>query len=356
VAAAIRKRIADGVPGAGEYLPAIRELCEEHDVCIDTVSRALRLLEGEGLIAAEARRGYRVQARVNDPDRGCPIAVVVESAEGRWTLLDAGLIDALQKRARAMGRSLLAVGLSGRDPGTVVEQLVASRAWGVVLDATEPKLLDAVQRAGLCVVLAETWDEGGRFDTVVQDGFRGALAATTHLVSRGHERIGWVGLDTRNGHPQVIERYAGAVAGLARAGRALLPDLCVAGSISNLADIRGRARALLSRPDHPTAILSLWQDVAAAVVQAAEDAGRVPGRDFELVGWDTEESYPGRFRSLFRRGRVQPAITWSMARMAEAALDRLEERRRHPHSPALTLEISTQLRLGDSSPGLWKKG
>ena len=63
--------------------------------------------------------------------------------------------------------------------------------------------------------------------------------------------------------------------------------------MGNPALARQRARDLLAR--RPGAVLTLWQEMTAALVSAARDAGQVPGRDFEMVGWSTEEGYATDF-------------------------------------------------------------
>ena len=74
LAAALKADISGARVAAGGYLPGERQLAEAHAVAPMTARRALKKLEAEGLIAAEARRGWRVLARANDPDRGAPIA------------------------------------------------------------------------------------------------------------------------------------------------------------------------------------------------------------------------------------------------------------------------------------------
>ena len=70
--------IESGRFAGGEFLPTVRELSARYGVARKTVNRALKVLECDGLVAAEPRQGYRVLARAGDPDQGCPIALVTQ--------------------------------------------------------------------------------------------------------------------------------------------------------------------------------------------------------------------------------------------------------------------------------------
>jgi DNA-binding LacI/PurR family transcriptional regulator len=104
------------------------------------------------------------------------------------------------------------------------------------------------------------------------------------------------------------------------------------------------ARKMLAHPQRPTAIFALWQNFQIAVAKAAAELGLVLGKDLEMVGWSSAESYESQYVSQFV-GTVPPAVTWSVATMVETAMARLEERRNNPQLPVIHLRIPTQLRL-----------
>jgi len=341
----LRSEIGSGQLGAGQHLPSVRSLSRDRGLACDTVHRALKELAGEGLIVAEPRRGYRVLARANDPDRGCPVALVLRTAREDWNQLDAGLAAEFQRAALAMGRPLLAVGAGGSPAAKVMEQLAAARAWGAVLSDTSPDLLAEIRRAGLPAIVAENWALERELDTVCQDDFRGSMAAALYLADRGHERIAWFGSKPERRNMHTAGRFAGAVAGLAAVGQRLCPELTFETETLDVGELTEEARRLLSRPDRPKAILAMWQDKTEALARAAAGLGLVPGRDFEMVGWCTDEGYDSFYAPLFGSGPVPPAVTWSRALLARTALAQLEQRRAHPELPALHLSIPTRLRF-----------
>jgi len=348
----MRKSILSGKIAAGDYLPPVRELCATHELSMDTVCRALGALESEGLIAAEPRQGYRVLARANDPERGCPLAVIMPAERRQWDELVVGLVEEIRVAAATRGRALLAIGVQGMDADSVIEQLRAAKAWGALVSVDDPLILRALSGAGVPMVLVETWAQGSGIDTIVQDGFRGAMAAAEWLVGRGHRRIAWFGHNPRNGHPQVVERFAGALAGMVRAGLDLPEELRFCSDAADPAGLAGAARRLLAGPERPEAVLALWQPQCQALATAAREMGLIPGKDFSMVGWVTTESVTSSYAPFFAGGEAPPAVTWSVRAMAETALARLEERRAKPLAPPITLEIPAELMVfgGSAAP------
>jgi DNA-binding LacI/PurR family transcriptional regulator len=106
----------------------------------------------------------------------------------------------------------------------------------------------------------------------------------------------------------------------------------------------------LDRPDRPTAVLALWQEMTSALVAAARQLGLVPGREFEMVGWANEELYESAYLPLFAGGPVPPAVVWSIAEMAGVAVSALKQRRTEPGAPPRHLRVPAKLRAGRGAP------
>jgi len=347
LAATLRLDIGAGRNAPGGYLPTERQLAGAHGVAPMTARRALKVLEKEGLIAAEPRRGYRVMARANAPDLGAPLAYVLAPHPGPelWDELHRALLAGFQQAAAERGWTLMAVGCEDLSPDAVVGRLRSARVCGAVLDTPGRELIDCVQRAGVPALTVDDWREDLEIDSVVQDGFRGGVLAASWLAARGHRRIGWLG--PVGVSRQGLERFGGACAALAARGLEIPP-----GARAPLADPEApegvrRARRLLSRRGRPTAVLALWQGSTAALVRAARELRLVPGRDFEMVGWSTEDAYASGFRPQFNGGPVPPAVVWDVGTLARTTIARLAERRANPELPPITMKVATRLRLAE---------
>ena len=344
LAAELRTAIQEGAFKAGEMLPTERELSAKHGLAVMTVRRALRSLEAEGLLAVVPRRGCRVLAAANDPLRGCPLAHLhAYPADEALDGVQSAINLALQTAAARRGWSTLSAHLGGRGAAEVLDGLRTARAWGLVLEATDPGLLELVGRSGLPAVMVNAWSEGAPFDVVLQDNYQGGYLAAAHLLSRGHRRIAWLGPVAQSSFSR--ERLGGAAGALAAAGLPTVLDPVV-DTVGR--DLEDAALELLSRPDRPKAVLALWTDVALALAAAARKLGLVPGRDLDVVGWALE-AHLEKYRPAFAGGPVSPMVVWRVEDLARAAVARLAERRADPEMPAMRIAVGTRLVKGDAT-------
>ncbi|MHC4916545.1 MAG: substrate-binding domain-containing protein, partial [Planctomycetota bacterium] len=231
----------------------------------------------------------------------------------------------------------------GRDRRAVVEHVLGGNAWGVMLDSIDPSLQEAVLKAGLPVVMVNSWVEDAPVDVALQDNFRGGFLAADYLVKLGAKRIGWVGATSEFCHSR--ERFGGAGAGLSVHG--LRFDAADVVNVTGKQAGAERAEALerlLARSDRPEAVLAFGMAGMAAVRRAAEKTGLVLGRDIEVVGWVVEECYELHYRPIFEGGYIPPAIVWSAREMAERAVSLLAERGEGAGRRAVRACIATELK------------
>jgi LacI family transcriptional regulator len=343
----LRNSVRKGKLRSGDFLPTVRDLSQTHGVAFKTVQRALKALENEGLLVSEPRRGYRVQARAHDPNRGKPLAYINGDAgeNDPWAIYQQTLRSAIQRAAESRGWSLLAVGSAGRPQKLVMEQLRAANAWGVILDTVDPVLLDLAKHDGMPVVMLDSWNESFDLDTVLQDDYRGGYLGAQHLLSKGHEAIGWLGAINATSHSRL--RFAGANAAFVQVGRQLQGELCFETSIYAEADVRAKVQAFLKRAPHPCACLVYWLPIVAALVAEARAAGWEIGRDLEIVGWSSQEMWKS-YETIFAGGAIPATVTWSMLTAAECALERLEQRRTNVKLPPVRIHVATTV-VGDRS-------
>jgi DNA-binding LacI/PurR family transcriptional regulator len=334
--------ISTGGVDVGDLVPSVRELSREQGLAPKTVHRALKVLAAEGLLASEPGRGYRVLRRAAPRGGTGPIAYLLGQDP---TLLKPGefhdqLLAGFRAAASARGRSLLALSHHGRTVDELVEELKSVDTGGVALDTTRRDLIAAVKDAGLPAVMVDAWVEDAGVDCVMQDGFLGGTQAARYLADKGCRRIAWFG--PLGVEPHSRDRLGGAVAGLLSLGLDLPPEMRIPATV---ADQSQRAHELMSGPKPPEGIIALWLEFALELKRAADARGMVLGRDYELVGWCAEELYEHRWLPHFAGRPVAPAVSWSIATMAQTAVARMNERRENPKLAPLRVKVPTQLRL-----------
>ena len=163
--------------------------------------------------------------------------------------------------------------------------LVEKQVDGIVLvsagAADESLRLLTASRVPAVVVDREFASQG--FDTVVTDNQGGGYAATRHLLSLGHRRIGCIT------GPSLLTPSAARVTGyrqaLEEAGVPFDEELVVPGDFRSESGYE-MTRKLLGLPEPPTAIFACNDMMALGAICAVHEAGlRVPD-DVSVVGFD----------------------------------------------------------------------
>jgi LacI family transcriptional regulator len=225
---------------------------------------------------------------------------------------------------------------------TLLDRLMHGTTDGAVLMLPEESNaeLSALQESGYPFVVVDPrvqLDEG--IPAVSAANASGARAATQHLLSRGHRRIGaimgpvdWMAS---------TERLNGYRAALASAGVLPVPELVVESDFS-IESGEAAAGALLDLPDRPTAIFGFNDNVAIGALRAAAARGIRAPEELSVVGFDDSE----------QSALVTPALTTvrqplaEMGRMAVSLLLRLLE---HQRVEAMNIELATRLVVRDST-------
>jgi DNA-binding LacI/PurR family transcriptional regulator len=337
----IRSGVLTGKYPVGKYIPPTRELGDQYSVSPETVRRALKILERDELLESVPRHGFRVAGAGGMLSASCPVAYVTyfEDDLSNAHPVNWALSTALQAAASRRGWTVLGAHSAEKDLSRLSEQLMAARVWGIVLDSLDAEVLKQLSVTGLPVVMTNSWFEDIDVDAVLQDNYRGGFQAATHLAAAGAERIGWLGPVGQFRASR--ERFAGAVAALAAGGRAFEPGAV----IDTLAeDGLDRLKRLLSAKNRPDGFCAFWKDAAGKLKAAADELGLAVGTDIQVVGWAVQEFYELEHQSTWGKGQVPPAIVWQAADMAEAALDRLEARRRGLKGNAIRISVPTKLR------------
>ena len=156
---------------------------------------------------------------------------------------------------------------------------------GVILAsaALNDKNIANLQMSSLPFVFIGRYPLDPGVQTVSITDEEGAHQAVRHLVWHGHTRIAHVSGPLA--HLSAADRLAGYRAALAEAGIEFRPEYCWEGDYSQEAG-RAGTHALLSLAEPPTAIFAANDDTAIGVADALRTAGRKPGIDFPIVGFD----------------------------------------------------------------------
>ncbi|MDA8298210.1 MAG: LacI family DNA-binding transcriptional regulator [Actinomycetota bacterium] len=209
-----------GVGATGRPV-TLSDLAREARTSPSTASRALRgqgYVSGEvrtRLLAAAERLGYVPNASAQNLKHRTSkiIGVVVSDLSNQFYARVAAGIEA---ELRCSGYQMMLVG----DHNDDTEELAAARSFlalrspGVIITPIRPTVSELLAARGVAVVEVDRQLSPRSCDAVVLDNVTGAFAATSHLLSLGHRRVAFIGVETswtsdagrRLGYQQAHER------------------------------------------------------------------------------------------------------------------------------------------------------
>ena len=350
----MRNRLQDGSgPGnggnGGNGPPTIRDIAGAAGVSIATVSRVLNgrpdvsTATREAVLRVVKEQGFSMNrsARALSGGRTGLIGVTVPIVHLEYfSRILWGASEALYEHDM---RVVLCPTMHERERElSLLEMLLQGTTDGALLLLTRESndALTALERQGYPFVVLDPRHPVSESTPAVSAGhLGGAKAATEHLLSLGHRRIGVI--TGPHGWMASIQRLDGYQVSLAAAGIASEPRLIAKGNFTNDSGYWG-ALELLSLRKPPTAIFAFNDEMAVGVMRAAAERGLEIPRDLSIVGFD----------DLEKTRIVAPALTTvrqplaEMGRMAVSLLTRLLERQ---PIEAMRVELATKLVVREST-------
>lgn len=287
--------------------PTLKDVAKQAGVSTATVAR---VLHGNGYVAQQTRE--RVEAALSDT--GYQLNIVAQGLRKQQSFtighslhtitqnpFFARVALGVEERALSEGYGVFIFNAQGdaERERVGVETFIRRRVDAVVF--TTARSADNVLRvidAGIPVVQVERLALAGT-SAVLIDNYAGTREAMAHLLSLGHERIGFIGGDPSlypytKLRKQTVEeeRLAGYQDALTEAGLKVKTKLILLGRYFTLDD-RGQnnegylhMRVLLELDECPSAVFATCDLLAAGALQAIYEAGlRVP-EDISVVGFD----------------------------------------------------------------------
>ena len=244
--------------------------------------------------AAIAELNYRpnLSARNLASHRSHLIGLIYDDP-GAYEIPSAGYVISLQQGVlRACGAAdygllIHPCNYRHRQIGAELKALVEqARPDGIVLAAplsNMPKIVDAIAATNTPFVKLSPGEVNGRQYTVVTNDREACAEMMDHLVSLGHERIGFI--TGHVSHRAIESRFLGYKDGLERNGLTYHAELVASGDNSSSSG-EACANKLLALDSPPTAIFAANDDMAAGVIRSADKLGiDVPGQ-LSVAGFD----------------------------------------------------------------------
>jgi LacI family repressor for deo operon, udp, cdd, tsx, nupC, and nupG len=258
----VSRALSDSPLVKAETKTRIQQLAQEMGYSPDAIARSL--------VTQQTRTVGVVVTTITDPF----VAEVVQGVEDTAQENDYSII--LASSASEPERELAAV-----------EMLRAKRVDALIVTSSRvgALYLEHLERIGVPVVLVNNHNkQSGRYTfSVSVDNQHGGYLATSHLIERGHRRIGYISGPA--GHSDSAERQAGCHQALDEAGIPLDPSLVIPGN----GRLDGGERALSTLVDlaeRPAAVFCYNDMTAIGMISAARQVGLSIPDDLAVVGFD----------------------------------------------------------------------
>ena len=277
----MREQIARGVLKPGDRLPSFSEMRDLYEAAPLTVDRMYALLEQDGLVVREPRRGVFVAQRV----RQQTIGVIAPSGVEPGRQSDPfymKVLGGIQQAAFAAEHEVL---LLHHDAAIRWEKIDGLLLVGTSTAEFRKKLPPQLTGVSLLYPV-----DG--MANVLADDFGGAEKATRHLIEQGHRRIACLS----NPHHRLTQlRIAGYQSALREAGITPpakwlheLKHSSVAGELREQGYFNMRHWIETTWRDlNCTALLTQNDWVAAGAMTALKEAGLRMPEDVSVVGFDS---------------------------------------------------------------------
>lgn len=284
----LRKSIDGGQLESNTKLPSMRSLATELGVSFGIVKQAINTLTAEGYLISSARRGVFVaqpQTRVKE------IALVLPQVDHEQMLQ---VIKGVRTGLRGSGYHLAihAADADYADEINVLARLDLKSVAGVIIHPPRlmehaEGLVDLAKKGVPCIQVVVALDQQ-HMSAVVIDGTQMGIMAFTHVLEKGHRKIGFLDVsadapthqETRDGIAMALAQYRmkpDALHRLELGGGDLSSDAPWALS-------EAVAKKLLAEHPELTAIIGADPHVTLGVVRAAKAAGKTLGRDLSVLG------------------------------------------------------------------------
>ena len=320
----------------------MREVAALAGVSIKTVSR---VINGEPAVSSDLTT--RVTAAIERLDyRHNMTASSLRRADGRTATIGVVLEDVANPFSSALHRAIedvavergvLVLAGSSDENEKRERQLIAAftsrRVDGLVIQPAshDHSFLIAERRAGTAMVFVDRPAAFFDADTVVTDNAAGVRRGVRHLISHGHQKIGFLGdLHTI---ATAAQRYQGYVAELA-AQRITVDERIVRLDTSGIEKAEAAVTELLEGSDPPTALFTAQNLITIGAFRALQRLGL--HRKIALIGFD----------DILLADLLEPAITvvaQDPAAIGRTAAEMLFRRLDGDGSPAQHQVVPTRL-------------
>jgi len=275
--------------------PTITDVAREAQCSPMTVSRVINGEENvredtkQKVLAAIAKLNYVPNRAARSLAAGSQLRIALLFDNPSASYLSEFLMGALEEASRRDIYLVVQACENTAEAQKVIKKLLDGGIEGYILPpplCDDQSVLDLIRSSGGIAVAVGPGRASGSHGAVLIDEFQAAYDMTRHIISLGHERIGFI-----IGNPEQVasgQRLEGYRAAMTDAGLTIHETLIAQGQFTYRSGMVA-AEKLLGAKQPPTAIFASNDDMAAATVAMAHRRHLDVPNDVTVCGFDDTE-------------------------------------------------------------------
>ena len=275
--------------------PTIADVAREARCSPMTVSRVINgeenVREGtrEQVLEAIAKLNYTPNRAARSLAGGAQLRIALLFDNPSASYLSEFLMGALDEATQRGIQLMVQSCETAAESKLLIRKLAEGGIIGFILPpplCDDQSVLDLIRDTGGIAIAVGPGRAIGSHGAVLIDEFQAAYDMTKHIISLGHDRIGFI-----IGNPEQVasgSRLKGYRAAMEDAGLAVPDDLVAQGQFTYRSGLAAADKLLAARP-RPTAIFASNDDMAAATVAMAHRQHLDVPSDITVCGFDDTE-------------------------------------------------------------------
>jgi LacI family transcriptional regulator len=273
--------------------PKLKDVAKAAGVSLTTASL---VLSGKGRISPEVQQnvlkavedlGYVRKNRSIDAG-GTKNVGIFQSIDYEWGFIWVfirPLIDQIEKNMRALKINTVLLPIKKTDTKQeIIEKIQKADVQAVVsIHYGNADLFTFLEESDIPVIVVMNGNFQDTFYSVCVDDYQGAYEGTLHLIKLGHRKIAYVEAERPDLPMLLNDRFIGYRKAMEEYGLQMPEESIIRFELSDKVELDSKIAGAFDKPDRPTAIFCLDDEIALRVYFVLEELGFTIPKDVSLI-------------------------------------------------------------------------
>lgn len=273
--------------------PKLKDVAQAAGVSLTTASL---VLSGKGRISEEVKQkvleaveelGYvRKNRSINSGTiKNIGIFQSIDYEWGFIWVFIRPLIEEIDRNMRALGINTVLIPIKRSDTKQqLLEKVQKADVRAIVsVHYGNAQLFTALEESDIPVVVVMNGNFQDTFYSVCVDDYQGAYEGTLHLIKLGHRKIAYVEAERPDLPMLLNDRFIGYRKAMEEYGLEMPEESIIRFELSDREELERKITAAFKKPDRPTAVFCLDDEIALRVYFILENLGFTIPKDVSLI-------------------------------------------------------------------------